>query len=134
MRNCVVFGDVTLGDGVRVEGCLLGKGVSVGGGTVVGERCVLGDSVSVDAGKSVPAGTKLVRQLDDDGFGEGEEGEAANSNTGSEYGQFAIPFVEEEDDDSDSDVGERVTGGEGIDAGWGRVLDPEQGGNSMGKK
>ena len=125
VKNSIVFGDVTLGDGVRVEGCLLGKGVSVGGGTVVGERCVLGDSVSVDAGKTVPAGTKLVRQLDDDGFGEGEEGEAANSNTGSEYGQFAIPFVEEEDDDSDSDVGERkVEGGDAV--GWGRVLGPEQ--------
>ena len=58
MRNCVVFGDVSLGDGVRVEGCLLGKGVNVGGGTVFGERCVLGDLVSVDAGKCVSAGTK----------------------------------------------------------------------------
>ena len=62
------------------------------------------------------------------------EGDEKKAGQVSEYGQFAIPFVEEEDDDSDSDVGERVTGGEGIDAGWGRVLDPEQGGNSMGKK
>ena len=124
VRNCVVFGDVALGDGVQVEGCLLGKGVSVGAGTVVGERCVLGASVSVDAGKAVPAGTKLVRQLEDDGFGEAEEGE--KTVPASEYGQFAIPFVEEEDEDSDSDGDEREHGEGNDNAGWGRVLDPER--------
>ena len=121
VKNCVIFGDVTLGNGVRIEGCLLGKGVSVGGGTVLGERCVLGDSVYVDAGKSVPAGTKLVRQLDDDGFGE-EAGEKADQ--GSEFGQFAIPFVEEDDDESESDAGEREV--KRSDAGWGTILGPEQ--------
>ena len=123
VKNCVVFGGVTIGDGVRVEGCLLGRGVSVGAGTVLGERCVLGDSVRVDAGKRVPAGTKLVRQLDDDGFGE-EEGEEKKQPE-SEYGQFAIPFVDDEDEDSDSDAGSEK-GVKGGDAAWGSVLGPEE--------
>ncbi len=77
----MLFDDVVLGEGTSLENCLVGNGVEIKAGSCVASRCILGDGVVVEANKTVPEGTRLVREEEDDGFGGDDQGDEAAAGT-----------------------------------------------------
>ena len=84
--NCIMLENVTVEDGCKLEGCVLGAGVKIGPDCAVGRRSVLGPGVEISNGTVVPDDTWL-------------------SSTGtSRFGSKAFHFKLDESDDEDEDV------------------------------
>ena len=106
LTNCVLEDEVTLGSGVVLSNCIIGRGVIIPSGVKIGEKVILGAEVELGEGVTVPNGTRMIAN-DEDDWGQDDENNDEMTAT-SEWGPKAFIYKDDDADDesiaSDKDI------------------------------